>query len=213
MPSLPGCFTSLQYQDSPHPTSCLFSLFVHCSSFLISFISFSCPLFHIPVFLCLLALHLVVVPQNSAGLWLPTPCYCFCFVSIYYLFYFRSFFLLPVWSYRCFPFAPSCAPGSNFFSHRTSCFKVALMTTLHRASFHVNEPYWLAPCNWELVTTHTLLYINRILGFLAFFLDSWPLKMGQIGCPKISVSNYHYSPCNNPEDHSSRSRLFFNTIF
>lgn len=68
VPSLPGCFTSLQYQDSPHPTSCLFSLFVHCSSFLISFISFSCPLFHIPVFLCLLALHLVVVPQNSAGL-------------------------------------------------------------------------------------------------------------------------------------------------
>ena len=195
------------------PPSCFFSLFVHCSSLLISFIWFSCPLFHTPVFLCLLALHLVVVPQSSTGLWLPTPCYCFCFVSIYYLFYFRSFFLLPVWSYRCFPFAPSPASGSNFFFYRTSCFKVALTTTLPLASFHLNEPYRLAPCNWELITAHALPCINPILGFLAFFLDSWPLKMGQIGCPKMSVSNYHYSLRNNPEDHSSRSWLCFNTIF
>lgn len=69
VPSHPERFTSVQYQDTTFsPPSCFFSLFVHCSSLLISFIWFSFPLFHIPVFLCFLALHLVIVPQNSAGL-------------------------------------------------------------------------------------------------------------------------------------------------
>jgi len=30
------------------------------------------------------------------------------------------------------------------------------------------------------------------------FLDSWPLKMGLIGCPEMSLRNYHYSLHNNP---------------
>jgi len=30
--------------------------------------------------------------------------------------------------------------------------------------------------------------------------DSWPLKMGLIGCPETSVRNYHYSLRNNPEE-------------
>jgi len=29
-------------------------------------------------------------------------------------------------------------------------------------------------------------------------LDSWPLKMGPIGCPETSVTNYHYSLRNDP---------------
>jgi len=33
----------------------------------------------------------------------------------------------------------------------------------------------------------------------AFFLDSWPLKMGPTGCFETSVMNYHYSMRNNPE--------------
>jgi len=33
----------------------------------------------------------------------------------------------------------------------------------------------------------------------AWFLDSWTLRMGPIGCPKTSVRNYHYSLRNNPE--------------
>jgi hypothetical protein len=36
-----------------------------------------------------------------------------------------------------------------------------------------------------------------------FSLDSWPLKMGSIGCPETSVKNYHYSLHNNPEECSS----------
>ena len=33
--------------------------------------------------------------------------------------------------------------------------------------------------------------------------NSWPLKMGLIGCPETSVINYRHSPRNNPEEHSS----------
>jgi hypothetical protein len=36
-----------------------------------------------------------------------------------------------------------------------------------------------------------------------FRLDSWPLKMGPIGCPETSVRNYHYSLRNNSEERSS----------
>ena len=28
--------------------------------------------------------------------------------------------------------------------------------------------------------------------------------MGPIGCPETSVRNYHYSPCNDPEERSSQ---------
>jgi len=31
----------------------------------------------------------------------------------------------------------------------------------------------------------------------------WTLRIGPIGSPETSVRNYHYSPRNNPEDHSS----------
>ena len=34
-------------------------------------------------------------------------------------------------------------------------------------------------------------------------MDSWPLKMGPIGCPETSVGNYHHSLRNNPEVLSS----------
>ena len=38
-------------------------------------------------------------------------------------------------------------------------------------------------------------------------LDSWPLKMGPIGCPEPYIRNYHYSLCNNPEEQSSQPVL------
>ena len=34
------------------------------------------------------------------------------------------------------------------------------------------------------------------------FLDSWPLTMGSIGCPEMSVRNYHYLLRNSPEERS-----------
>jgi len=49
---------------------------------------------------------------------------------------------------------------------------------------HLHQPYWLATRYWELITTHTLPCVNPVLAWLAFFLDSWSLKLGQIGCLK-----------------------------
>jgi len=39
--------------------------------------------------------------------------------------------------------------------------------------------------------------------FRSFLLDSWPLKMGPIGCPGTSVRNYCYTLRNSPEECSS----------
>ena len=36
-----------------------------------------------------------------------------------------------------------------------------------------------------------------------FLLDSWPLKMGPIGCPETSVRNCYCMLSNVPEEHSS----------
>ena len=36
-----------------------------------------------------------------------------------------------------------------------------------------------------------------------FFLDSWAMKMGSIGCTETSVRNYHYSLSNNAEERNS----------
>jgi hypothetical protein len=34
-----------------------------------------------------------------------------------------------------------------------------------------------------------------------FLLESWPVKSGPIRCPETSVTTYHTTPCNYPEDH------------
>jgi len=49
---------------------------------------------------------------------------------------------------------------------------------------------------------HSSLY-KLCIGATSFLLDSWTLRMGLIGCPQMSVRNYHYLLCNNPEEHSS----------
>ena len=73
----------------------------------------------------------------------------------------------------------------------------------------LHQPFWLTACYWELVNVHTLPHINWILGLRAFFLDSWPLKMGLLVCPETSVRNYHYSLCNSPEEWSSEMLINF----
>jgi len=50
---------------------------------------------------------------------------------------------------------------------------------------------------------HSSLY-KLCIGATSYLLDSWTLRMGLIGCPKMLVRNYHYSLCNNPEEHSSK---------
>jgi len=82
--------------------------------------------------------------------------------------------------------------------------KAALMTTLHPSvpSTPINPICW-HQFYWELFTAHTLPCINPIFRKLAFFLDSWPFRMGLLGCHKMSVRNYHYLLCNYPEECSS----------
>ena len=42
-----------------------------------------------------------------------------------------------------------------------------------------------------------------------FFLDSWALKTGQIGCPETSVRNYQYSLRDNSEERTSQETDIF----
>jgi hypothetical protein len=97
---------------------------------------------------------------------------------------------------------PEPRRGGGGVQPHTSSLKTALMTFLLPSS-HLHQPYWLATCNSKLITAYTLPYINHVLGLPAFFLNSCPLKMRQIGCPRTSVRNYHYSLHNNPEECSS----------
>jgi hypothetical protein len=63
----------------------------------------------------------------------------------------------------------------------------------------LNELSWLLH-----ITVHTFPYINPILWLLAFFLDFWHTKMGPMGRPETSVSKYHQSLQNNPEERNPR---------
>ena len=50
----------------------------------------------------------------------------------------------------------------------------------------------LLPSRWELCSS--VIFRGQ---------DSWPLKMGLIGCPEVLVRNNHYSLRNIPEERSS----------
>ena len=43
--------------------------------------------------------------------------------------------------------------------------------------------------------------------------DSWTPRIGQIGCPQTSVTNYHYSKRNNQEQHSSKINIYSFGLF
>ena len=98
--------------------------------------------------------------------------------------------------------SPSLAPVSNFLSRKF----------LLQNSTDVYTSPSLLPFATTLLAVTTLLgayhcrqfslYEPRI-GDTGIFLDSWPLKIGPIGCPETSVWNYHYSLRNNPEERSS----------
>ena len=54
-----------------------------------------------------------------------------------------------------------------------------------------------------MVITYRRFGITSWSHLPAIFIDSWPFKMGPIGCTEISVRNYRYSLRNNPEGLSS----------
>lgn len=81
----------------------------------------------------------------------------------------------------------------KYHAHHTPCL----------LSSHLHQPYWLAPCYWELISVHNLPYINCVLGLRNFVLDSWPYKTEPIGFLGTLVRNNHYSLCSSPEECSS----------
>lgn len=57
------------------------------------------------------------------------------------------------------------------------CIKVALTTTLPPLSYHLHQPYWLAPSYWDFSPPALFHCISPVLGLPAFFLilDAWSL--------------------------------------
>ena len=67
----------------------------------------------------------------------------------------------------------------------------------HLPPIHFHQPMLLRTYH----CSHSALY-KSCTGWPALFLDSWPLNMGPIGCPKMSVRNYPYSLLDSPEERS-----------
>jgi hypothetical protein len=55
------------------------------------------------------------------------------------------------------------------------------------------------PLLWNNLSVPSLRFKNSKV-----FFNSWTMKMGPIGCPEMSVRNYHYWLRNNPEECSSQ---------
>ena len=61
----------------------------------------------------------------------------------------------------------------------TACWRTCAVSRLH-------QPSRLARRCWRSTITGTVPYIKRVLGLPVLSMDSWPLKMGQIGCTETS---------------------------
>jgi hypothetical protein len=66
---------------------------------------------------------------------------------------------------------------------------------------HLHKPYWLAPCYW--------VFPPSSLHKPSTWVPSWFFGLltpedGLTGCPIMSLRNYHYSLCNDQEQHSSQ---------
>ena len=118
-----------------------------------------------------------------------------------------QFFFLSHCSYRWFPWFLSPAPARNL--HSWNILLQSITDDYTSPSLPLPASTLLAGTMLlRIITTLTLPSILAILGFLAFFLDSLLLKTGPTGYPKMSVSNYHYSMCNNPQESSSHVVTF-----
>lgn len=201
------CCTEILYFPLP-PISFLFNGSLFYSSnllhplFLLSFIPHTCVPFLSP------SPILGSLPWSSTELRF-FPSYCCCFVNIYLsMFYWLSFFLLSFFSYRWLSLSPSPALVRNFLS--CNVFPQCRMDDYIPPS--VLPPTSTLLDGTMLLRTyhcpHSFLY-NPVLGFLAFFFDSWPLKRRLIGCPKSSVRNYQYSLHNSPKEQGSFTELVY----
>ena len=122
-------------------------------------------------------------------LWTTTFPFSSCF-RFYYLFY--------------FPFSFSHFVHIYIFLSRFQNFLLQCSTD-ECTSPSLLQPASILLAGISLLRTYhrpDVSYINCVLD-LPSFLDSWPLKMEQIGCSETSVRNYHHLLRNNPEEHNS----------
>ena len=87
----------------------------------------------------------------------------------------------------------------------TECLSSELFWLPHSSSFPttcINLIGWHQATE-NLSSPHPLYKLRMAWLEPASFLDSFPLKMGTMGCPETSVRNYRYSMHNNPEQRSS----------
>jgi hypothetical protein len=59
----------------------------------------------------------------------------------------------------------------------------------------------------QIIIIEVLLLFSWTVEETCLLLDSWHLKMGPIGCPKMSVRNHHHLLHNNPDEGSSHVLL------
>ena len=67
-------------------------------------------------------------------------------------------------------------------------------------SSHISRSIYEEFCLWDMklcslsqLTLPRIQSPRRLTSATGFLLDPWPVKMGPMGCPETSASNYHYS--------------------
>jgi hypothetical protein len=90
----------------------------------------------------------------------------------------------------------------EFLTTPMACFQSCFDHYTPLPSNHLHQPCWLAPHCWQLITVHTVPYINsvRTASCLVGFLT---LEDGTNKLSKTLVRNYRYLLRNNPEECSS----------
>jgi len=168
--------------------------FVLCSSLLNYFLSHFVPAFYSTIgSWCIPALPMLLLPCNNTGLWL-SPSYCLvwiiCLLIIYCtLFPFPSSHFAHVSVLLCLAITPIkfCLSQSVSLQSCTITFSSTPNTCLNPAGWHHTTETLHRP--------HSSL--NELcIGTTGFLLDSWTLRMGRVGYPKMLIRNYQVSRVN-----------------
>jgi hypothetical protein len=86
----------------------------------------------------------------------------------------------------------------------TVTFNESMSNYIHRTEvlhkFHSGQVFALLVCYAVYVGSCLLKFKERFLFPSLRSQQSWPLKMGTKGCPKMLVNNYQHTPCNSSEE-------------
>jgi hypothetical protein len=95
------------------------------------------------------------------------------------------------------PLSCYCADHSQLSHHALTSIKWCWLLLCLRE--------WVPLQIFSVMLTNTFVFYYKYTFFS--YSESWPVKMWPIRCPETSVSNYHTTPCNYPEDY--RFHTFF----